>query len=57
MTPGECRQMFVDHRAVVLTLSDGSELYPMADDEQNDAGVLIARTPDGREKHLSCLDK
>ncbi len=41
---------------VILTLSDGTELYPMVDDEENDAGVPIARSPDGRETHLSNLD-
>jgi hypothetical protein len=53
MTPAERRQLFVDHRGIVLTLSDGTELYPMIDDEQNDVGVLIARSPDGRETHLT----
>ena len=56
MTPEERRQLFIDHRGVILTLSDGTELYPMVDDEENDAGVLIARSPDGRETHLSNLD-
>jgi hypothetical protein len=56
MTPVERRQLFIDHRGVILTLSDGTELYPMVDDEENDAGVLIARSPDGRETHLSHLD-
>ncbi|MGO9115820.1 MAG: hypothetical protein ACLP9L_41975 [Thermoguttaceae bacterium] len=46
----------MDHRSVVLMLSNGSEVFPMADDELNDAGVLIVRTPDGREIHLSHLD-
>jgi hypothetical protein len=57
MTSAERHQLFVDHRGIVLTLSDGTDLYPMADDEQNDVGVLIARSPDGRESHLSCLDE
>ena len=56
MTPAERQQLFIDHRCVILTLSDGTELYPMIDDEENDAGVLIARSPDGRETHLSHLD-
>jgi hypothetical protein len=56
MTPAERQQLFIDHRCVILTLSDGTELYPMVDDEENDAGVLIARSPDGRETHLSHLD-
>jgi hypothetical protein len=41
---------------VFLTRGNGTELYPMADDEENDSGVLIARSQDGRETHLSCLD-
>ncbi len=56
MTPAERQQLFIDHRGVILTLSDGTELYPIVDDEENDAGVLIARSPDGRETHLSNLD-
>ncbi len=56
MTPAERQRLFVDHRSVVLMLSNGSEVFPMADDELNDAGVLIVRTPDGREIHLSHLD-
>lgn len=31
--------------------------YPTADDEQNDVGVLIARSASGREAHLSSLDR
>ena len=57
MTLAERHQLFVDHRGVVLTLSDGTELYPMVDDELNDVGVLIARSPDGRETHLSFVDR
>jgi hypothetical protein len=56
MTPAERQQRLIDHRGPILTLSDGTELYPMVDDEENDAGVLIARSPDGRETHLSHLD-
>ena len=41
---------------MILALSDGTELYTVVDDEENDSGVLIARSPDGRETHLSCLD-
>ena len=55
MTRKECKDLFISNRAVVLTLSDGTELYSMTDDEGNDAGVLIARSPDGQETHLSCL--
>jgi hypothetical protein len=29
----------------------------MVDDDENDAGVLIARAADGREMHLSILDR
>ena len=56
MTEAERRQLFIDHRGVILTLSDGTELYPMVDDEENDAGVLIWRSPDGSQTHLSNLD-
>ena len=56
MSPAERQQLFIDHRGVILTLSDGTELYPMVDDEENDAGVLIWRSPGGSQTHLSPLD-
>jgi len=57
MTPEECSELFIDNRAIILTLSDGTLLYPMADDEGNDAGVLMARSPDGQETHFCRLER
>ena len=57
MTSKECSDLFIQNRAIVLTLSDGTLLCPMADDEGNDAAVLIARLPNGEETHLSCLPR
>ncbi len=57
MTPEESAELAIGNRAVVLVLSDGTELYPMVDDEENDAGVLIARSRDGRETHFSQLER
>jgi hypothetical protein len=55
--PGSSNRLGTAHRCVILTLRDGTELYPMVDDDENDAGVLIARAADGREMHLSILDR
>ena len=43
MTDAERQKLFIGSRAVVLTLSDGTILYPMADDEGNEAGALVAQ--------------
>lgn len=55
MSKEECADLYIGSRAIVLTLSNGTLLYPMADDEGNDAGVLIARPTDGQEAHFSRL--
>lgn len=57
MTAEECAERSIQHRAVMFTLSGGTVLYAMADDEGNDAGVLMARSADGRETHFSALPR
>ena len=49
MTEEERRLLFIGFRAVVLTLSDGTLLYPMADDEGNEAGALVALASTGEQ--------
>jgi hypothetical protein len=36
-------------RALVIQLSDGTILYPSADDEGNDAGALFGQAKDGTD--------
>ena len=55
MSEEECVDLYIDNRAIVLTLSNGTILYPMVDDEGNDAGVLIARSTDGHKTQFSRL--
>ena len=47
----EIAQMGISHKAVVLTLDDGTLLWPMADDEGNDAGALFIQ-PGTKSKDL-----
>jgi hypothetical protein len=49
LTESECRSAMFTQRCVVLELDDGTLLSPQADDEGNEAGVLIAQRPDGSE--------
>lgn len=37
------------HSALVIQLSDGTLLFPSADDEGNDAGALFGQKADGSE--------
>ena len=46
MTDKERRKHWWSKSAVIIKLDDGSALYPMSDDEGNDAGA-IATTYDG----------
>jgi hypothetical protein len=41
MTIPEMQDFFWQSRALVLELDDGSMIFPAADDEGNDAGVLF----------------
>jgi hypothetical protein len=41
MTILEMQDFFWQSRALVLELDDGSMIFPAADDEGNDAGVLF----------------
>lgn len=41
MTIPEMQQHFWQSRALVLELDDGNLIFPAADDEGNDAGVLF----------------
>ena len=55
MTDEERRQLFIGFRPVVITLSDGTLLYPIADDEGNEAGVLVAQSTSGEEMRFPVL--
>ena len=55
MTEEERQKLFVGFRAVVITLSDGTVLYPMADDEGNEAGVLVTQSTRGEEMRFPVL--
>jgi hypothetical protein len=57
MTEEERAALYIDNRGVVLLLSDGTTLYPMADDEGNDAGTLVVQAADGHETVLPRLDR
>ena len=57
MTQQESTELCICNRALILSLSDGPLLYPMADDEGNEAGVLMARATDGQETHFSSLQR
>lgn len=41
LTPAEIEEQGWDRSCVVITLDDGTMLYPSADDEGNDAGALV----------------
>ena len=57
MTDQECAELSIQHRAMLLTLNDGTVLYAMTDDEGNDAGVLMTRSKDGQQTHFSALPR
>lgn len=57
MTDEECAELSIQHRALLLTLNDGTVLYAMTDDEGNEAGVLMARSKDGQQTHFSALPR
>ena len=40
---GETRRLGIAHHSVCLQLDDGALLWPMADDEGNDAGALFVQ--------------
>lgn len=40
MTEKEMNSFMWYNRGIVITLSDGHSIYPMADDEGNDAGAM-----------------
>lgn len=47
MTDEEQKSLGWSQKAVVLILDDGSLLFPMADDEGNDAGAISGQTSAG----------
>jgi len=47
MTDKEREDSMWFHRGLVITLSDGSMIYPSADDEGNDAGALFGQDKKG----------
>jgi hypothetical protein len=55
MTAAEQQDCGWQHAAIVLLLDNGSAVWPMADDEGNDAGALYGIDPDGRHFTLPVI--
>lgn len=50
LTQAEVEALGWYESAIVLTLDDGTMLFPSQDDEGNGAGALFGQGPDGKEQ-------
>lgn len=55
MSDEEANGMYWANRAVVLQLDNNALVVVQADDEGNDAGVLVVQTPEGNTTTLPVL--
>ena len=49
LTKNEAEQMYWDSRPIVLEMTDGTLLFPSAEDEGNNGGALFGQTAKGEE--------
>ena len=52
LTDDEVKQMYWNSKAPVIEFTDGSFLYPMRDDEGNDAGSLSYIGDNGNDRQI-----
>jgi hypothetical protein len=55
MTKSECDNMGWYNRPVVIQFTDGTLIFPSADDEGNDGGAMFGQDPKGKDITMPVL--